>query len=266
MKNKKILVLVVAFVAITLPVARFLQHAGIRSGDNKKAFYVSRVIDGDTIELSNGETLRYIGIDTPELKEKIGSVWVYKPKPYAKEAKDFNQELVKGKPVRLEFDVQKRDKYRRLLAYVYSEDKMVNLEILRQGYAMIYTYPPNVKYTDLFLTAQQEARENNNGLWMDLEENIISASEAKNNIGLVRIVEAGVTGTYLSKRVLTLNCRDNFKVVIFKNNLRYFPKTILRSPDTYFKHKTIRACGLIKTYKGSCEIILHDPSQLEILR
>jgi len=79
------------------------------------------------------------------------------------------------------------------------------------------------------------------------------------------MVEAKVIDTFLSKSVLIINCRDSFKVAIFRNNLEYFPKIISRSPDTYFKYKTIKVYGIIKDYKGSPEIILHHPSQLEIL-
>lgn len=265
MKNKNIPIIVIVFIAILFSVSRFLQHAPVAKRDYSKPIHVSRVIDGDTVELSNGEMLRYIGIDTPESRVRLEGQWVYDPRPYAEEAIDFNRELVEGKPIRLEFDVQKRDKYNRLLAYVYADDKMVNLEMLKQGYAMIYTYPPNVRYVDEFLKAQQEARENKKGLWGDLEKGVISASEARENIGLIRMVEADVISTYLSEQVLILNCRDNFKVAIFKDNLTYFPKMASRSPDSYFKYKTIRVYGIIQDYKGSHEIILHDLSQLEVV-
>jgi micrococcal nuclease len=223
------------------------------------------VVDGDTIELSNGEKVRYIGIDTPEIRERKGSKWIYKPMPYAEEAKDFNRNLVEGKKVTLEFDIQKRDRYNRLLAYVYIEGKMVNLEMVEEGYAMIYTYPPNVKYVDEFLKAQKKARENRRGLWSGLNANIIYSSEAKQYIGQIKMVETEVYSTFISKKLLILNCKDSFKAVIFRNNFSSFPKEALRSPDTYFKHKTIRVYGIIEEYKGSPEIVLHDVSQIEIL-
>lgn len=256
MKNKKISVIAVVFLALAFSVIKC---------DYRKDLYVSRVIDGDTIELSSGERVRYIGIDTPELRQRNGSAWVYDPRPYAEEAKEFNRNLVEGRSVRLEFDVQKRDKFGRLLAYVYLGDKMVNIELLKEGYAMIYTYPPNVKYVEEFLKAQLDARENERGLWRELERGVISGYEAKENLGFIKIVETEVLDTYLSERVLILNCRGDFKVVIFRNNLEYFPKMAARSPDTYFKNKAIRVYGLIKEYKASYEIVLHDPSQLEVL-
>ena len=122
---------------------------------------VQRVVDGDTVVLAGGERVRYIGVDTPELHHPRKPVqW------YAREAKEFNRQLVEGKPVRLELDVQKRDRYGRLLAYVYLEDgTFVNAELLRQGYGQLLTIPPDVKHVDLFVQMQKEAREAGRGLW-----------------------------------------------------------------------------------------------------
>ena len=83
-----------------------------------------------------------------------------------KEASEANRKLVDGKAVRLEFDVQQRDRYRRLLAYVYLEDgTFVNAWLVEHGYAMVMTVPPNVKYQELFLRLQQEGGEARQGLW-----------------------------------------------------------------------------------------------------
>lgn len=134
---------------------------GDKSGENTKAI-VKRVIDGDTIELDNGKKLRYIGIDTPE---RIPSSC------FAAEAAGKNEELVLGKEVRLEKDVSETDRYGRLLRYVYvrnsvsGEEVFVNENLVREGYATAVTYPPDVKYTDLFRQADKEARENKRGLW-----------------------------------------------------------------------------------------------------
>lgn len=127
------------------------------------AAVVQRVVDGDTVVLAGGERVRYIGVDTPELHHPRRPVeW------YAREAKEFNRRLVAGKRVRLELDVQKRDRYRRLLAYVYLEDgTFVNAELLRQGYAQLLTIPPNVQHADLFVRLQREAREAGRGLWKE---------------------------------------------------------------------------------------------------
>ena len=127
----------------------------------QRAAVVTRVVDGDTVVLSDGERVRYIGIDTPELHHPKKPVQYY-----AREAMEFNRRLVEGKRVKLEFDVERRDKYHRLLAYVYLEDgTFVNAELMRQGYAQLLTFPPNVKHVDLFIQLQREAREAGRGLW-----------------------------------------------------------------------------------------------------
>jgi len=129
------------------------------------ATLVTRVIDGDTIELASGEKVRYIGVDTPETHRRSGARWVTVHEVYGKEAEAFNRQLVEGRDVRLEFDVQPRDKYGRLLAYVYVGDTFVNAELLRQGYAHLLTIPPNVKHADFFQQLVREAREAERGLW-----------------------------------------------------------------------------------------------------
>lgn len=142
--------------------------------ESYQGILVKRVVDGDTLELATGERVRLIGIDTPEVHE---SAKLYRDSQRSAEdvrtiqalgrrAYEFTKALVEGKPVRLEFDVEKRDRYKRLLAYAYLEDgTFVNAEIVRQGYASLMTYPPNVKYADTFLLLYQEARENKRGLW-----------------------------------------------------------------------------------------------------
>jgi len=126
----------------------------VNSGVFADEFYVSRVIDGDTVVLENGEHVRYIGIDTPE-----------KGRPYYSEAKRQNEKLVRGRKVRLEYDAGKADRYGRALAYVYAGDKFVNEELVRNGYALAYTVPPNVKFAKRFVSLQEEAMAQRMGLW-----------------------------------------------------------------------------------------------------
>lgn len=115
---------------------------------------VTYVVDGDTIEVDGEERIRYLGINTPE-----------SGRPYFTEATNENKKLVDGKEIKLELDVQTKDKYGRTLAYVWVGETMVNLELVCRGYANVYTFPPNVKYKDLFLEAEREAREAQRGLW-----------------------------------------------------------------------------------------------------
>ncbi|HTY45893.1 MAG TPA: thermonuclease family protein [Patescibacteria group bacterium] len=135
---------------------------------------VQRAVDGDTLVLANGDRLRLIGIDTPEMHEsdklyrdaRRSRQDVRTIKAMGTRAYEFTRKLVEGKQVRLEFDAEKRDKYGRLLAYVYLRDgTFVNAEIVKQGFASLLTIPPNVKYAALFTQMYKEARENKRGLW-----------------------------------------------------------------------------------------------------
>ena len=123
-------------------------------------YQVTRIIDGDTIEVANLGKVRYIGVNTPELHHPTKGV-----EPFGQEATLVNRQLVLGKMVRLEYDVTKLDKYGRTLAYVYTGSIFVNAYLVETGYAQIMTIPPNVKYAKLFLELQQKARTGNRGLW-----------------------------------------------------------------------------------------------------
>ncbi|SHE28485.1 micrococcal nuclease [Desulfofundulus australicus DSM 11792] len=135
---------------------------------------VSRVVDGDTVvvRLENGrsETVRLIGVNTPESTKEV--------EPYGREASAYTTSRLQGKRVWLEKDVQERDHYGRLLAYVWldppggsgpgeseARSRMFNAELLLKGYAQVMTVPPNVKYAELFARLQREAREEERGLW-----------------------------------------------------------------------------------------------------
>jgi micrococcal nuclease len=127
---------------------------------------VRKVVDGDTFWADDGtekgQKIRLIGLDAPESRKSFKKEVGY----FGKEAKEYLTNLLQGKSVKLEYDVTRVDQYGRTLAYVYLEDgTFVNAELVKNGYAMVMTFPPNVKFADLFVKLQQEARENNRGLW-----------------------------------------------------------------------------------------------------
>lgn len=129
-------------------------------------YKVTRVVDGDTFEVDfNGtkEKVRLIGVDTPESVHPDASRNVEE----GKLTSEYTKEYLEGKEVALEFDVQERDKYGRLLAYAWIDGEMYNKHLLNIGYAQVATYPPNVKYVDDFTALQKTARENKVGLWAE---------------------------------------------------------------------------------------------------
>ena len=147
-----------AFLALAL-VLLAVTEAGVASLEGT----VVRVVDGDTIHVRLGdriEKVRYIGVNTPEVHHPRKG-----EEPGGREALALNRTLVERRQVRLETDVQARDRYGRLLAYVWVGETMVNAELVRRGYAQVMTIPPNVRHQSLFLELQRTARERGTGLW-----------------------------------------------------------------------------------------------------
>ncbi len=138
----------------------FSQVVGAK--EKEKEYLVTKVLDGDTIVLEHGETVRYLGVDTPELGKKNGG-----PEFYSREAIKFNKQMVLFKKVRLEFDVEQKDGHGRTLAYVYVKKAFINADLVRLGYARAMIKPPNVKHKDLLLRYQKEAMEKELGLWQE---------------------------------------------------------------------------------------------------
>lgn len=153
MRAARLLAVLLVLLATTVVLA---QHAPLEGT-------VVRVVDGDTIHVRIGERIekvRYIGVNTPEVHHPSKG-----EEPGGREAAEVNRGLVSAKRVWLELDVQQRDRYGRLLAYVWVGDLMINAELVRRGYAQVMTVPPNVRHQDLFLTLQRDARQAGRGLW-----------------------------------------------------------------------------------------------------
>jgi micrococcal nuclease len=124
---------------------------------------VVEVVDGDTARMGvagDDESVRYIGIDTPE-----SVIPGETPECFGKQAARLNERLVEDETVRLVFGRERRDQYDRLLAYVYRDKLFVNEEMVRRGFATVATFPPNVRHVPDFLRAQREARVAGRGLW-----------------------------------------------------------------------------------------------------
>ncbi|GEM_PF-2267444 len=122
--------------------------------------------DGDTITLEDGRKLRYIGLDTPELAGKASPV----DEPGSHEATDRNKQLVVGRKLRLEYDVEKEDRFGRTLAYVWIQDAsgkdiMVNELLLREGMGSVFPFAATHRYAEVFGKAQATARRAGVGIW-----------------------------------------------------------------------------------------------------
>ncbi len=151
----------------TLLLSTLLSYCGSPAhGKDVGKFIVTKVVDGDTFWIkdgsSRGRKIRLIGIDAPESRRTGRKEIGY----FGNAAKVFLTDLIMNKYVRLEYDVDKFDQYGRTLAYVYLEDgTFLNKYLIDNGYAVLMTYPPNVKYVEVFTQAQTKARESGKGLW-----------------------------------------------------------------------------------------------------
>ena len=137
--------------------------AGMPASSDLTPTTVTRVVDGDTVHVDlDGvdTTIRIIGIDTPE-----------KDGPYTheecfgQEASAYTEHALDGREVDLEFDVERTDRYDRTLAYVWLDGQLFDEQIVADGFALVATFPPNVRYVDRFLAAQRRARDAGLGLW-----------------------------------------------------------------------------------------------------
>lgn len=137
---------------------------------------VTSVTDGDTFRISTGQTVRMIGIDTPETVDPRKTVQCF-----GKDASAKTKELLLGKTVRLEKDVSETDRYGRLLRYVYVNEDFINQTLVRDGFAKASSYPPDVKYQSVFQLAEQEAREEGRGLWSSCLLSPAMQDEAENS-------------------------------------------------------------------------------------
>nr|WP_290668414.1 thermonuclease family protein [Ardenticatena sp.] len=268
--------------------------------NNREAVRVVRVIDGDTIEIENGERVRYLGIDTPEsdVNPNLSS-----PEFYGPEATEFNRQLVEGKIVYLEPDQTDRDHFGRLLRWIFLEDgTLVEAEMVRLGYAFVNIIPPDDRYADLLRDLEFVAREQRRGVWSEfkpiaggsgtvaptpttapaatpapatptstgacdpsLVPGAIGPEEAYDVVDQTATIVFRVVSTYNSGKAVFLNSHDPYQgyfyVVIFPDRWQDFPEP----PETYLLDRCIAIQGRVQLYKGTPQIVLRDTIQLAIL-
>lgn len=234
---------------------------------------VTEVIDGDTFKTAGGETVRLLGVNTPEMTE-----------PGADIAKDGLVFLILGKDVYLKKDVSDKDDYERILRYVYVGDKSINAELIIMGYAETRFYPPDTLYQKEFEELEQTAVRNKRGLWAfavfqppdtsgfvkivsheEVPPDVISWRDAAQYYGQTKTVEGKIVVSNNTGKVCFLNFHENWKkyftAVIFSSDFNRFPAR----PENHYLNRKVRVKGLIKEYNGKPEIILKSSAQIEII-
>ncbi len=240
---------------------------------------VTKIIDGDTIIVEGGFNVRLLGIDADE-----------RGYPCYEEASNRLEELILNKKVRLIKDISDVDQYQRCLRYVFLDEQNIGLELVKEGLAIARFYEPDVKYKEEIVLAEKTAVDNKVGCkwsgskteaqeqdnqtvfqWEKLTTEatglkVIGACNAASQMNKEIIVEGKVVDGYKSKTNTVFldfekpypnNC---FTGVIFSSDQYKF----VQSPENYYSGKTVRIKGKIQEYQGKPEIILNDPSQIEI--
>ena len=259
-----------------------------RSGPGEDAT-VTRVYDGDTIEAlvsGRSEKIRYIGIDTPEMDDPRPAVL-----EMAREAAGANRELVGGRTVRLELDVQERDRYGRLLAYVWLADTLVNEWLVREGYAAASSFPPNLRHQDRLDEAEREASRADRRLWDGRlaagplrvpdpasvqgkregatarpgDGERITAFEAAAHEGrTVTVCDSVASTRFLGGKGKTfLNLARPYPDQPFTVVIPYEVRQMFdEQPETRFRRQNVCVAGVVSLYEGKPQIMIHGPGQI----
>ncbi len=220
---------------------------------------VRYVHDGDTLRLKNGEKIRLIGIDTPELARKGRP-----DEPLAIQARDRLRQLVaaSNNRISLRLDDEKRDRYGRLLAHLYSQDgNSLSAQLLQDGLATLLAIPPNLDGLDCYARAEKQAQQTNKGIWQLTRYQTVTSTSLKRRSRGYRRVIGKVIRIGEGRRNLWLNLPGKVAFRIEKKELPLFyelkPRELLG--------KTIIGRGWLYQRKGELRMRLRTPYALDIL-
>ncbi|MGI9213336.1 MAG: thermonuclease family protein [Methylococcaceae bacterium] len=222
----------------------------------ERFYRVKRVYDGDTVQLDNGDKVRLLGINTPEIGSPRKSA-----EPGGDEARTWLQQRLNGQIIRLEPDVEQRDHYGRLLAYVYTDQgEHINLSLVQQGLAHVDIYPPNVRYAAALMEAERQAEKARLGLWKRPEYAVRELNQTGESFAhgwqrlLGRVERIEDTRAYR-----TLILAGGFQARIARANQGAFPNL-----NTYLGQR-VELRGWIYRYRDKPALLLKHPSAIRTL-
>jgi micrococcal nuclease len=215
---------------------------------------VNAVYDGDTIRLEDGRKIRLLGINTPEVKHRNNDT-----ESGGEAAKRWLENKLKNQRVRLVTDVEKTDKYKRILGHVFTENKEhINLTLVELGLAAVNIYPPNLLYVDELAAAEKIAEQTKRGIWQQQQYAVLPVDrlEGKGHSGWTRIVSK-VSVIRSSRKFVYLEFSDFFQARIEKKWLSLFP-------DIYsYRSQTIEVRGWLNKNRGGWSMLIRHPSAIE---
>ncbi len=225
--------------------------------DNKPSygFYkIKKIYDGDTVELENGKKIRFLGLNTPELKHRDNDA-----EAGGEEAKAWLQGKLEHAKVRLEFDVERTDKYGRTLAYLVTDkNENINVALVKEGLATVSIFPPNLRYVNQLVDAGNQAEHAHIGIWAlpDYAPMAINTLTEAGHSGWARwvgkVIEIRTTPKYIF-----LVFSDNFDARIERQWLSLFPNV-----ETYLG-KTVEVRGWLNKRKKHFSVLVRHPSVIK---
>ncbi len=216
---------------------------------------IKKVYDGDTIILENGERVRLLGVNTPEISSRYR-----RGEAGGKAAQAWMKEQLSGGEAYLEYDQEKRDKYDRLLAHVFlPSGAHLNMDLVAEGLAVMSIIPPNVRYADDFLAVQQVAEKQGLGMWSIASYKRREAKRVTSHKfkGWRRYL-AEANSITSSKRFYRLIISKKFDVRIPKENMSHFPDLAI------YLNKPLEVRGWVSRQKGHYSMLIRHPSAIVI--
>jgi len=221
---------------------------------NERWVTVGRILDGDTFKTVDGESIRLLGLNTPEIQHRDSAA-----QPLGDEATLALRRLIDGKVVKLRFDKEKKDIYGRTLAQIYDRrGHWVNGLMVEQGWAHVYTFVPNTHWAQSLLRAEHKARTRKLGIWNNPRWKILAPSEIKESmLGQFRVIQGVVRRPGRHGRDFYL---ANIHITVPKKYREYF---IFPLPVTQGDQVTVR--GRIRSAGDRGWFLsLHAPTDLEV--
>jgi micrococcal nuclease len=219
-------------------------------------YKVERVYDGDTVKLEDGRKIRLLGINTPEVQHRNQAT-----EAGGETAKRWLMDKLKNQKVRLVTDVEQTDKYKRTLAYLFSENKEhINLQLVETGLAAVNIYPPNLLYVDELVAAGIRAEQANRGIWQQAEYAVIPVNRLgyDGHSGWIRLM-GKVSVIRSSKKYVYLEFSDLFQARIEKKWLSLFPDI-----NSYLG-RTVEIRGWLNKNRGGWSMLIRHPSAIKII-
>lgn len=224
----------------------------ISNKSSRHLHHVAKVYDGDTIVLEDGKSVRLLGVNTPEIESRVRA-----EEPGGVAAKKWLQAQLQDNKVYLEFDQVKRDKYKRLLAHVFLPDgKHLNLALLENGLAVVSIIPPNGRYTDKLIQAQQHAEKLKLGIWAMPEYQLRSIAQIANHTKGWQRFSGTPVSIKKSRKFTRLLFNDKIDVRVANANLNLFPELAT------YAGKSLEIRGWVARNKDYYTMLIQHPSAL----